>query len=497
MSKKIIIVGGGIAGLSAGCYTRMNGYDSVIYEMHDKPGGLCTAWERKGYTVDGCLHWLVGSAPGNSFHRFWQELGVLEGRQVIDLEEFYRYEATDGKVFTLYCNIDRLEEHMLELAPEDAKHIRQFAGSLRRFAKFDIIGAKPPELAGWFDKLRAMVRILPVINEFRTWGRMTAGAMAAKFQNPLLRNALVTFHEEFSSIALLFTLAWLHNKNAGYLIGGSMPLARAVEKRYLGLGGKINYRSRVARILVENDRAVGIRLENGEEHRADYVISAADGHATIFDMLKGKYADDTIRGYYRDLPIFAPLIYISLGVKRDFGDFPQLISGAIMEIEPARIAGRELKTLHCRIANFDPTLAPQGKSIITLMIETEYEYWKSLRADTARYKAEKQAAADTVIGLLDKRFPGLAGQVEMIDVSTPVTFERYTGNWQGSYEGWLITPKTQRLIMKKTLPGLDNFYMVGQWVSPGGGLPTGAMTGREVAQLLCHRDEKKFTTTLA
>ena len=70
--KSIIIAGAGIAGLSAGCYGQMNGYRTQIFESHDKPGGLCTSWKRQGYTIDGCLHWLVGSSPGSAFHRIWR-----------------------------------------------------------------------------------------------------------------------------------------------------------------------------------------------------------------------------------------------------------------------------------------------------------------------------------------------------------------------------------------------------------------------------------------
>jgi len=100
------------------------------------------------------------------------------------------------------------------------------------------------------------------------------------------------------------------------------------------------------------------------------------------------------------------------------------------------------------------------------------------------------------VALLDKRFPGLSSQVEMRDVATPVTFHRYTGNWQGTFEGWLLTPATVNLRMKKTLPGLDRFYMAGQWVQPGGGLPSGAMTGRYVVQMMCKRDRKRFAATV-
>jgi phytoene dehydrogenase-like protein len=322
------------------------------------------------------------------------------------------------------------------------------------------------------------------------------GGVAAKFKSPLLRESWRFAYDDFSVLAFLICLTWMHKKEAGYTIGGSMPLMRSVEKRYAGLGGKLNYKSKVTRILVENDRAIGVRLENGDKHRADHIISAADGHTTIFDMLEGKYIDDTIRSYYTDLPIFTPLIFIGLGVNRSFADLPQVISGITIELDqPVIFGGLEQRKLHVRIHNFDTTLAPPGKSVLTVMIDSDYDYWRKLKADPAQYKSEKERIAHTVINILERRFPGLAGQVEMVDVATPVTFERYTGNWQGGYEGWLVTPKTVNMNMKKTLPGLSNFYMAGQWVMPGGGLPGGAMAGRYVTQMLCKRDGKKLVVT--
>ena len=77
MSQSTIVIGAGVAGLSTGCYAQMNGYSTRILEMHDKPGGLCTAWQRKGYTVNVCIHWLVGSKPGTEFHKLWQEIGLI------------------------------------------------------------------------------------------------------------------------------------------------------------------------------------------------------------------------------------------------------------------------------------------------------------------------------------------------------------------------------------------------------------------------------------
>jgi phytoene dehydrogenase-like protein len=338
------------------------------------------------------------------------------------------------------------------------------------------------------------LRLLPVAGDFLKFSRMSGKDFELRFQSPLLRQVWHSaWLPEFSSLFLLMTLALLHKKQAGYVIGGSMKVSRALEKRYLDLGGKISYKSRISKILVEHDRAVGVKLQDGIEHRADYVVSAADGHATIFDLLDGKYVDDRILGYYRTLPIFQPLIYIGLGVNRRFTDVPESVSGLIMELQsPVVIAGTERRCLQVHVHNSDPSLAPVGKTVLTVMMESSYEYWAKLYEDRTLYNAEKDAISNTVIEQLEKRFPGFKSQVEMIDVATPVTFRRYTGNWQGSFEGWQMTPEMVTLTMKKTLPGLDNFYMSGQWVQPGGGIPSGAMTGRYVVQMLCKRDRIKF-----
>ncbi len=497
MEKSIIIIGAGIAGLCAGCYGRMNGYRTQIFEMHDKPGGLCTAWERKGYTFDLCIDWLTGSKPGEGLYPLWQELGALPGQEIINIERFYRVESADGKAIDWYTDIDRLEAHLLEVAPEDTKPIKEATRAMRRFTRFDMSEGKAPELSNLFDGIKMIFKMLPFMGDFRKWGRMTIGEFAERLRNPLLRSAWKVLPSEMSAMAIIIVMAGFDQKTQGYPIGGSLPFAQAIEKRYLSLGGEVHYKSRVTKILVEKDHAVGIQLEDGSQHRADYVISAADGHTTIFEMLEGKYVDDTIRGYYKELPIFEPLIFMSLGVKRSFADFPQTITGLIFQLEkPIMVGGEERRRMEARIHNFDPTLAPEGKTAITVMFDSNYAYWEKLHKDLKAYKAEKEEIAKMVIEALDKRFPGLASQVEVTDVATPITFKRYTGNWQGSFEGWMITPKTMMLRMKKTLPGLDAFYMVGQWIQPGGGLPTGAITGRHVAQILCKRDKKPFVTTV-
>ncbi len=496
--KSIIIIGGGIAGLSAGCYGQMNGFRTRVFEMHKKPGGLCTSWKRKGYVVDGCIHWLVGSGRKSGIYRIWQDLGALEGKTIVDPEEYLRIEGTDGRTFMAYTDIDRLERHMKELSPGDGKIIDEFIAAVRTCTRFEPPVEKAPEVSNLLDVIKMIVKNFSLLRMLWKWNRVSLREFGARFKDPLIREAFpLMFMPEFPMSFMLMTLAWMHNKTAGYPLGGSLEFSRAIEKRYLALGGEMNYKAKVMKILTGNGRAEGIKLEDGTEHHADYVISAADGHATIFKMLEGKYVDDTIRGYFEKLIPFPPLVYIALGVNRSFGEWPASASGIALELtEPIRIGGVEQKFLGVKVYNFDPTLAPEGKTLLIMMFPTDYEYWKKLRGNDEQYKAEKEKIADTVVALLDRRFPGLADQVEMRDVASPTTFERYTGNWKGSYEGWQVTPNTWSFgrLMRKTLPGLENFYMAGHWVEPGGGLPTAAMSGRNVIQIICKKEKRKFET---
>jgi len=499
--NSMIIIGGGFAGLSAGIYARMNGYQTTIYEMHDLPGGLCTAWKREGYTIDGCIHWLVGSSPKSGMHRYWQEVGIAQDREFVNLDEFGRYECADGRTLVLYCDVDALEKHLLEFSPQDAEPIGELIHGIRVCLDLDQPSEADPALKRLVNKIRFLWVMVTRGRQFQKWMKITTEEFVQRFKDADLREALCEMWvPEFSLLFLLATFAYLHNQNAGYPIGGSLPMSLALAKRYTSLGGEIHYDKRVEKILVEGDRAVGVRLADGTEARADRVISAADGYTTLFKWLDGKYTDEKTREPYEKWPIFPPLLYVGVGVKRSFEDTPKTVSGISFPLrEPTEIGDAVHTRLPVHIFNQDPTLAPPGKTSLVVMLPSNYTYWKELAQDNAAYQEKKDQAARTIVELLDQRFPGISEDVEMVDVSTPLTFERFTGNWKGSFEGWLITPQNSNTMLKpmsQTLPGLGKFYMCGQWVEPGGGLPTGVMSARRLLKALCKEDGKKFETTV-
>ncbi len=499
MNKSIAIIGAGIAGLAAGCYAQMNGYQSHIFELHDLPGGLCTAWDRKGYTFDGCLHYLFGSAPGQPFYRIWEELGAVQKRPMIHHTEFMRVIGSDGKTLIGYCDPDRLAAHIKQLSPADAELADDLAEAVRVFLDFDmsILQAQPRALMNANDGLALGKRMLPFTLPLIRWAGVSAAEFAQRFQDPFLRRAMPHLFAwpEIPMMAGISLLAYMQLGNAGFPAGGSLAFARAIEQRYLALGGKLHYKTQVEKILVENDRAVGVRLYDDSEVRADYVVSAADGRATVFDWLDGRYTSEKMRRLYAgSLPIQSQ-VQVSLGVNRDLAAEPHWATYLLDE--PPLIAGLPRSEFGIKHYCFDPSLAPAGKSAVEVMLKSPYNYWQRIYGRKL-YDTEQLQVADQVLDQIEALYSGLRTQVEVVDVATPVSYERYTGNWQGATCGFLLTKETMRLMLlgiDKTLPGLDNFYMAGQWVEPGGSVPVAAMSGRQVIQLVCHAEGQPFTAS--
>ncbi len=495
MEKSIIIIGAGVAGLSTGCYAQMNGYSTRIFEMHNKPGGLCTAWTRNGYTIDGCIHHLGGASILSRFYRIWEELGAVQNRPMVFHDILVSVRGPNGEKFDVFTNLDRLEKHMKELSPVDARVIEEYVRSARIFTRMD-----PSALS--LMKPEEMMNLGPLFGEMAKWGGITMEEYGSSFTDSFLRRAFPVIQygsPGFPAVVNLIFLASCHSRILGWPAGGSLEFSRAIERRYNNLGGEVRYRSRVVKILVESGRAVGVRLADGTEHGADLVVSAADGHSTIFQMLDGKYINEAISDYYAHPPSYLKLnkmdLKVSFGVKRDLSKEPPAMA-CLLE-KPISIAGRDVDFLEVEVFGYDPSLAPAGKGVIKIVMDTSYDYWKSLAADRRSYEIEKDRVACSVLDQMDKYLPGIKKQVEVKDVATPLTVERYTGNWHGmqawpSKAGLGLTPAE----FYKELPGLENFYMAGQWAGGTIDLASSAISGRRLIQFLCQSDGRQFGATV-
>jgi phytoene dehydrogenase-like protein len=485
---KIVIIGGGVAGLSAGIYARLNGFEAEIIEMHSITGGQCTAWKRKGYRFDYCLHWLVGTLKG-AFNDLWKETNVLNDQvKVINHEIHTRIFADDGKEFIIYTNLDKWEDYLFKLAPEDTGSIRKMCNDMRKSASLEPF-SDPPGLRNISKTIMSLFKMLPIMMLVIKYGRKSCDEYfrSLKFKNPALSSFLNNVYgsRDFSALAFIMMLAWFDQKNAGYLVGGSLPMARRMTEKFTDLGGKLTTGKKVTKIVVDKDVAKGVILADGNEMQADYVISAADGHSTIFGMLEGKFLNKKIIHAYEKWELFDPIVQVSFGIDAEIRSVNPVEAWLIKN----QTIGRT-RTIHgYSIMNycFDPTMAPKGKTVIVIRFDSPWNQWKDITDE--EYRIEKKQIEKDAGNLLEKHFPGILAKVEVVDVATPITDVNHTGVWKGSYEGFTPSSKNLLVNLSPTLPRLKKFYMAGQWLFPGGGLPPSAQSGKWAIQYIC-KDEK-------
>ena len=423
--KSMIIIGAGLAGLATGSYAQMNGYKTKIFEMQEKPGGVCVSWKRKGYTFDYAVHNVFGVTPNSVNNHMWQELGALQGLKTYSFKEFVQIEDPSGKVFTVHTNLDELKKHMEELAPQDKKLIGEYIKQAHRFSGYDLFSA----LSGGIG---TKLKMLPLLGALMKYSKITLKDYAEKFSDPFLRKAFATIQYDIPEVPVVITLiflATLNNGDGGWPIGGSMAISKNMEKRYLELGGEIAYRSKVDKILVENNKAVGVQLEDGSKHSAEVIVSAADGYSTIFSMLDGKYVNDPIQAYYNAVPKTQAFgLEVWYGVALDLSKEPHAL--VLFQEKPFTVENKERDRLDVEVFGFDPTLAPEGKTVVKVVLDSNYDYWKELSANPEKYSLEKQKVADLLAEKLEKRFPGFKNKIEAVDVVTPISVEHWTGSYR-------------------------------------------------------------------
>jgi phytoene dehydrogenase-like protein len=495
---KVNIIGGGISGLSVGCYLQMNGYDSAIYEKHSLPGGLCASWKKGEYTFDACIHWILGTDIQSPFYRLWSQLLDMKSIEFVSHEIMVAIELKNNSnkygdnVFRLYTNINRLKDYLLDLAPEDKRVIQSLVRLLRILQKYELppMIDTIPQLVPLHKKM-AMITYLPFLVRFLKWRNITNYSFAGKLKNPFLKEAFESLFDgdEVNLLVIAMPLAFHDKESAGYPMGGSALFARRIADKYESLGGKIHYQKEVEKIIVEDNVAKGLLLKDGTPVYSDITISAADWYFTVFKALEGKYVNDKILelAALKKLEVYPSVMLVSLGVVRDFKEHPHFFRFPLKK-EYRSPDGTIYNWIEVHIYHYDPTLAPTGKTIIVMSFYTRNgEFWINLRnSNREEYNRCKDDFATTLIDILDKKIGGVRESIEETDVATPATYQRYTGNWKGSAQGWF--PSKNLMASSPVdidLPRLKNFYYTSHWSIPGGGLPVVLKSAHDLVQRIC------------
>ena len=204
----VVIIGGGVAGLSAGIYARLNGLDAGIYEMGRTAGGNLCGWERGGFTIDNCIHWLTGTNRATDTYKMWEELGALGDVEIIKNDTLYSYEY-GGERLSLSRDPDKLRDDMLALSPADGREIRRFVRAV------DTVRGLCGTAGAGFDRGLAHGAAFARLPSLARYYNMTAGDLARRFRHPLISRFLAgLLTERFGALGLLVVFAASRGRTA-------------------------------------------------------------------------------------------------------------------------------------------------------------------------------------------------------------------------------------------------------------------------------------------
>ena len=486
--KKVIIVGAGVAGLSAGIYAARSGFDVTILEQHMTFGGLSTSWSRKGYYFEGGMHWLTGSSPKLPLNKIWKEVGALKENNPIENRDPL-YTLLDGdKNLCLYRYLPEMKKALLEYAPEDKKMINKMCRDIKAFSRFympvfDTPGCKCNTPSGFnpfmfIPMLPAVLRVPFLVNK-------SYEEYVNKFKNKNLRHLLMSvIGYRYNALSFIYTLGSFASGDCGYPAGGSVQLVQNMLDTYQSLGGKIEFRTKVENVIVEDGVAKGVQTKNGDM-LADAVIITQDARNAV-DTLFDTMIDEPWVNKMRRNAISEQNVFVCLGVKADLSHVPYT---CVLPLEkPFEYCG--CKWNEIRINNYSKykDYAPEGGTAMTcLLIGDSYKFWKMAKEDGS-YKAKKEELGKLFVDAVSKFIPQVKENLEAIDVATPCTYERYCSSYQGGWMSVWEKGGTQENYPQK-LQTIDGVYFAGQRIQMPGGLPIAVYTGRQAVQQLC-KDEK-------
>ena len=501
-SCDVVVIGSGIGGLTASALLARAGYGVVVVEREARPGGYLAGFTRKAFKFDSAVHWLNQCGPGGMVDKVFRYLGG-EVPQATPLQRIRRYKG-DSYDYLLTRNPDALKADWLSRFPQDKKGIEQF------FAHARMLGATMAQLTG---SMRAPATMSLI--ERTRWG-MKAGLNALPFVRFLpgtledrlngyfsARGLHELFHHERDILSCLVPIGWAYQGDyQAPPKGGSVSFVKWLMERTRGGGGEVVLRNGAARIVVESGRARGVVLEDGKEIRARHVLANCDALALFEKLVPRGAVPEKYVDKFRQAELYGSAVSLSIGLDcdpRTLGFDEEMVSLNKDGVTPAQHSSSDPETTGLSVlapSVRDPSLAPAGKGTLTIYSSGDIHYgdfWKTEQPGFKRgdaYHAFKNAHAEKLIARVERTLaPGLSSHIEVLDVATPVTHLRYTGNKDGTIMGQVANKKNMQLGVSGNQTPIENLYLSSHWAEYGGGVPIAVKAAANTA-LFVMRDEK-------
>ena len=523
-TKKIIIIGGGVAGLSAGIYGQKNGFETVIYEKNPWVGGACSAWKRNGFTIDNCLHWLTGTNEKSTTRKLWEDLGVL-GKDVplIKRDEFLS-SRSGNQTATLWRDLEKTRNELLTLSPDDKSEINGFVDCVIFINKALNSNVSPKDLLTAIKNHDFSEKPLELAVHFIQYLNLNLEQLSKRFKCPAIASLFIDFMDKnYESYWLMLAYGFFVNENGDLPEGGSLGMIRNMKEKYLALGGKIVLGSPVKKILIDkksriekiiqmdtidekvrnlkdlhrdfidgvnykkiiSKHADGVLFENGSTDSADYIIAASDVNFTYQTLLQNKCTPMPLKKILKKHGKGRPVIYSSFQVAFSVDGLFDCVKDTL-GIDCATIKIGTRLCSRFTIKNYriyGDYIAPENQTVIQVSIPQyvkDYKYWKKLNPHD--YKKAKNDCAEIIKREIEKTFPEYRFKISVLDVWTPWSYRKINNAYLGAYMRYITTPFNFNAFMSIDVRSLDNVFLANHCLRYPGGVPTAAQTGKDAIE---------------
>jgi all-trans-retinol 13,14-reductase len=493
----VIVIGSGIGGMTSAAALAHRGYKVLVFEAGLKPGGYCQSFSRKGFRFNTSVHKAGGYMSSYLKDCFLKELGVEDPLQWINFPEFVQIEDFRSEIDNV-----NLPEALCRYFPQEADNVQRFfRETTQLFDEFMHLERNRDDLTA-FNPAK-----IPLFMKYQT---ATIGQILDDyFHDPRLKAILYAVSEGTSFLVGLvpITLFALSSGKCYLPVGGMESFIERLIKVLERNGGQIHYRSRVNKILVKNGRVCGVEV-NGQQYTSRYIVSNVDLRVTYAELIGEEHMKPShMEKIMKRWKVSPSCISVWVGLDREmehFGwqgenityypSFEKVFDVREQVITPGGKLSSDLYSFIGSSANLDPTSNPAGCSQFTLgiPIASDFEGNWGIGEDGkkgAAYREVKQRVADRLLDLGSEVIPGLRDHIAHLEIGTPLTYERYSGNIGGAYLGYALDARflTDRIRpdAKGLLPGL---YFSSNWSAMGGGVTKIMLEGIRGVDLILAED---------
>ena len=486
--KKVIIIGAGVSGITAGVKLLQAGYDVEMYDKNNNVGGLCTGYYVNGYYVDACLHWLIGTKEGSTINRRWVNNGMLTSEtKLLGLKTLGSFEY-QGKTVTFYRDLDKTEAEWIDLFPIDTKQIKKFFAKVRSFSKtLDLMDQLGYTVTGYFKTFAALLKIVYGSSKIFKTRKFSRLSYAEKyFKSEALRFAFNNVQNGFNNMLFfMYEYACFYNGDLDLPVGGAYYMMERAKERFLSLGGKLFLNTPITEVIHENNIVKGVITED-ETKYADAVISTVDPMYTLKVLLKDEFKDKKFNKMYKNEdkhPVVSCFtVYFTIDADLSNLDVP-----VGLNINPIKIGKRETNFMMFRSYHLDKEhFIKDGKTVVSVLVDqssADFNYWNDLYNEAEElYERENKRIIKEIKQRLEERYPEFKGKIKHLTHFGPLEIKKRNNNSFGALQAFSYSDKDGIFMHNFKVKKLKGMFMASQWSKSVGGTPIATTNGDSVVK---------------